>query len=53
MWVPLLCVFAATLEAQQFSSRAPQALILQVRKRLMLTIDRLPRYMCTETSIAA
>jgi hypothetical protein len=50
VWVPLLCVFAATLEAQQYSSPdTPQGLLLQVRKKLMLTIERLPRYMCTET----
>jgi hypothetical protein len=50
VWVPRLCVFAATLKAQQYSSPdTPQGLLLQVRKKLILPIERLPRYVRTET----
>jgi len=51
MWlIPLLCVFATSAASQQ---RSPQPdakeLLLEVRKKLNLTITRLPKYMCTET----
>ena len=46
----LLSVFAASVVAQQDSPEGDaKALLLQVRKKLMLTVNRLPRYMCTET----
>lgn len=46
----LLSVLAATLEAQPQQIRYdPNLLLEQVREKLKPTIDRLPRYLCTET----
>ena len=44
MWLLLLlCVFAPSVAAQQDSARDDaKALILEVRKKVMLTVDRLP-----------
>jgi hypothetical protein len=41
----LLCSFAASMQAQQ----DPRDLLVGVRNRVMQTVDRLPRYMCTQT----
>ncbi len=51
MWLPLLiCLLAASAEAQDVSAaQDATALLLQVRKKVMLTIRRLPRFLCTET----
>ena len=45
MWVSATCL------AAQEHPRADdaKALLLEVRKKVMLTVDRLPKYMCTET----
>ncbi len=41
---------APCLMAQQdFAQDSGRALLLQVRKKVMATVDRLPRYLCTET----
>jgi len=49
-WWLLLCVFATSAAAQQDSSGDDaKALLLEVRRKLMLTVNRLPKYMCTET----
>ena len=46
----LVCLLTSPIAAQQDStSDDPKALLLQVRKKVMLTVDRLPRYLCTET----
>ena len=51
MWLLLLfSVFVTSVAAQQDSpADDAKALLVQVRKKLMLTVNRLPRYMCTET----
>jgi hypothetical protein len=41
----LLCSFAASIHAQQ----DPRELLVSVRQKVMQTVDRLPRYMCTLT----
>lgn len=47
----LLCVLAGSAAAQPEPSQAdPQTLFREVRRKLMLTIKRLPRYMCTQTT---
>ena len=45
----LLCGLAGSLAAQQDSSEDAKTLLLEVRKKLMLTLTSLPKYMCTET----
>jgi hypothetical protein len=46
----LLCLFPAPLAAQQYASGDDaRALLLEVRKKVMLTVRRLPKYLCTET----
>jgi hypothetical protein len=46
----LLWISAACLAAQEHPrGNDAKALLLQVRKKVMLTVDRLPKYMCTET----
>src|SRR5450432_3770668 len=46
----LLCVLSLSPAAQQDSaSDEAKALLLKVRKRVMMTVDRLPKYLCTET----
>ena len=46
----LIGAFAACLAAQEHSNADDaRALLLEVRKKVMLTVDRLPKYMCTET----
>jgi len=50
MWLPVLCAFATSAAAQQNLARQDaKTLLLAVRKKVMLTVGRLPRYMCTET----
>jgi hypothetical protein len=49
MRVLLLCALVSCLTAQSYSQQDPKTLLLEVRKKQMLTLDRLPRYMCTET----
>src|SRR5271169_5824070 len=50
MWrLLLLSVFATSATAQQSSGDDGRALLAEVRKKVMLTLDRLPKYMCTET----
>lgn len=51
MWLLLLfSAFVTSVAAQQDSpADDAKALLLQVRQKLMLTVNRLPRYMCTET----
>jgi hypothetical protein len=40
MWLPLLCVFTASLEAQQsLPKEDPRALLLEVRKKAMPTVE--------------
>jgi hypothetical protein len=46
----LLWVLATSLAAQQYPpGDDAKALLLEVRKKVMLTVNRLPKYMCTET----
>jgi hypothetical protein len=51
MWLLLLLsVFATAVAAQQDTPRGDaKALLLEVRKKVMLTVNRLPKFMCTET----
>jgi hypothetical protein len=51
MWLLLLLLlFATPVQAQQDSARDDaKALLLEVRKKVMLTVNRLPKYLCTET----
>jgi hypothetical protein len=49
MRVLLLCALVSSLTAQTYSQQDAKMLLLEVRKKQMLTLDRLPRYMCTET----
>lgn len=46
----LLCALATSVAAQQYPpGDDAKSLLLEVRKKVMLTINRLPKYMCTET----
>jgi hypothetical protein len=46
----LLFLLALSVAAQQdFVRDDAKALLLEVRKKVMLTVDRLPKYLCTET----
>jgi hypothetical protein len=46
----LLCAFATSGLAQQDSRRGdPESLLLEVRKKVMLKVNQLPKYLCTET----
>ena len=46
----VLCLLATSAEAQGDSAAEDaRTLLLEVRKKVMLTIGRLPRYLCTET----
>ncbi|SRR5579864_5633833 len=45
----LLFAFATSVTAQQSSGDNGKALLVEVRKKVMLTLERLPKYMCTET----
>ncbi len=48
MWLSVISVISIqALRAQ--AADDPKELLLEVRKKVMLTIDRLPKYMCTET----
>ena len=51
MWsLLLLCAFATSGLAQQDSRRGdPESLLLEVRKKVMLKVNQLPKYLCTET----
>jgi hypothetical protein len=52
MWflLLLLCAFATCVAAQQdFPADDANALLLHVRKNVTLTLERLPKYLCTET----
>src|SRR5580698_6668398 len=49
-WPCLFATFLVSLHAAQiFPADDPKALLLEVRKKVMLTLNRLPKYMCTET----
>src|ERR1700734_3420287 len=41
----LLCSYAASVQAQQ----DPRDLLVGVRNKVVQTVDKLPRYMCTQT----
>lgn len=45
----LLSVILVGASGQSSQTDDPKQLLLEVRKKVMLTIDRLPKYMCTET----
>jgi hypothetical protein len=51
MWfLLLLCVISTSGVAQQYSHRDdPESLLLGVRKKVMLKVNQLPKYLCTET----
>ena len=51
MWrLVLMCALATCAVAQQSPSGDDgRKLLVEVRKKVMLTLDRLPKYMCTET----
>jgi len=51
MWQPVLVwVLASSLTAQESAlGDDGKRLLLEVRKKVMLTLGRLPKYMCTET----
>jgi hypothetical protein len=50
MWrLALLWALATSVAAQESGSRDDGKLLAEVRKKVMLTLDRLPKYMCTET----
>ena len=51
MWLLLLLgILVPSVAAQQGSARDDaKALLLEVREKVMLTLNRLPKYMCTET----
>lgn len=45
-----LCLVAAVLQAQQAVTEPdPNALLLAVRNKMQSALDRMPRYLCTET----
>ncbi len=46
--VLLFCVFITSVQANQDPRQADQ-ILLEVRKNVTLTLERLPRYLCTET----
>jgi len=49
-WLLLFCLFAISTEAAQDDARYdPKKLLLDVRQKVMATVNRLPKYMCTET----
>jgi hypothetical protein len=49
-WLLLLCISNAPVAAQRDSTRdEAKALLFEVRKKVMQTVNRLPKYMCTET----
>jgi len=49
-YLTLLVVLAGSVGAQQdFAQDDPTALLLKVRSKVLQTVDRLPRYLCTET----
>jgi hypothetical protein len=45
----LLWAIANSVAAQQSSPDDAKVLLFEVRKNMMKTIDRLPKYLCTET----
>ena len=48
--IVLICALASPTPAQQPSPQDdPRTLLMAVRDKLLSTIDRLPKYMCTET----
>jgi hypothetical protein len=48
--VLLLCVFMTSVEAnQELRQEDARNILLEVRKKVTLTLERLPRYLCTET----
>jgi len=50
MWrLALVWALATSATAQESGSRDDGKLLAEVRKKVMLTLDRLPKYMCTET----
>lgn len=51
MWLLVLfCVLVASAEARQDAPRRDaKALLLEIRKKVMITLGQLPRYLCTET----
>lgn len=49
-WLSLLCIFASLVEAQQYPPHDdPKVLLFEVRKKVLQTVQRLPKYLCTET----
>lgn len=49
-WLLLLCVFGTPVAAQQApTGDDAKALLFAVRKKVMQTVNRLPKDMCTET----
>src|ERR1700693_4097363 len=48
IWLSVLSVISI-LAAQTSEADDPKAFLLEVRKKVMLTLNRLPKYMCTET----
>src|SRR5579863_10072228 len=50
LFLLLLCVFVTSAAAQaRLPENAAQALLLEARKKVELTLNRIPKYMCTET----
>ncbi len=49
LFVSLGAILSMAAASQSSLTDDPKAILLQTRKKVMLTIDRLPRYMCTET----
>ena len=49
-WLVLFCVLAESVQAaQNAAAYDAKELLLNVRKKVMETVDRLPKYLCTET----
>jgi hypothetical protein len=49
-WISLTIITVISMRAAQTSAPDdPKALLLEVRKKVMLTLNSLPKYMCTET----
>lgn len=46
----LLCIFATSVATRQdFARDDAKVLLLDIRKKVMLSVNRLPKYMCRET----
>jgi hypothetical protein len=48
-WPRLLAILAVWDQSAQTATEDPKALLLEVRNKVMLTLSRLPKYLCTET----